>query len=126
MNKAEDIEQLIYRELPPDRYCYIHNFILEKDKEIERLKKYEKFVNKVIITPVDWNNENGNYKLHNMKKKIKRNQMKKTNNKYYKLMKDSSNKMIEISITPYGYGKTYYEEKMSKKNKSKLIRRNYE
>ena len=37
MNKAEDIEQLIYRELPPDRYCYIHNFIVEKDKEIERL-----------------------------------------------------------------------------------------
>lgn len=37
MNKAEDIEQLIYRELPPDRYCYIHNFILEKDKEIEKL-----------------------------------------------------------------------------------------
>lgn len=39
MNKAEDIDQLIYRELPPDRYCYIHNFILEKDKEIERLQK---------------------------------------------------------------------------------------
>ena len=37
MNKAEDIEQLIYRELPSDRYCYIHNFIVEKDKEIERL-----------------------------------------------------------------------------------------
>ena len=39
IDKAKDIEQLIYRELPPDRYCYIHNFIVEKDKEIERLNK---------------------------------------------------------------------------------------
>ena len=46
MNKAEDIEQLIYRELPPDRYCYIHNFIVEKDKEIERLKKDNEYLNK--------------------------------------------------------------------------------
>ena len=37
-------------------------------KEIERLKKYEKFIDKVIITPVDWNNEDGNYQLHNMSK----------------------------------------------------------
>lgn len=53
MNKAEDIEQLIYRELPPDRYCYIHNFIVEKDKEIERLNniinELEKWIKKEIF-----------------------------------------------------------------------------
>ena len=48
MNKAEDIEQLIYRELPPDRYCYIHNFIVEKDKEIERLNNIINNANKVL------------------------------------------------------------------------------
>ena len=42
-------------------------------------------------------------------------QMKKQNNKYYKLMKDSTNKMIEIVIMPNGYGKTYYEEQMNRK-----------
>lgn len=35
--KYKKLDQLIYRELPPDRYCYIHNFIVDKDKEIERL-----------------------------------------------------------------------------------------
>lgn len=48
IDKAEDIEQLIYRELPPDRYCYIHNFILEKDKEIERLKEENKVLNSIL------------------------------------------------------------------------------
>ena len=48
MNKAEDIEQLIYRELPPDRYCYIHNFIVEKDKEIERLNNIINELEKVL------------------------------------------------------------------------------
>ena len=48
MNKAEDIEQLIYRELPPDRYCYIHNFIVEKDKEIERLNNENKMLKEAV------------------------------------------------------------------------------
>ena len=63
MNKAEDIEQLIYRELPPDRYCYIHNFIIEKDKEIERL-------NNIINEALGIANERFNYYHHTNKKEI--------------------------------------------------------
>ena len=54
MNKAEDIEQLIYRELPPDRYCYIHNFIVEKDKEIERLNNIIKELRKMLEHKVEF------------------------------------------------------------------------
>lgn len=50
--------------------------------------------------------------------------MKKQNNKYYKLMKDNTNKMIEIVITPSGYGKTYYEEQMNKKRGIKTCLKN--
>ena len=48
--------------------------------------------------------------------------MKKQNNKYYKLMKDSTNKMIEIVITPKGYGKIYYEEQMNKRKRGIKIK----
>ena len=46
----------------------LYDLIVIRDNEIERLKKYEKFIDSVIITPVDFNDEDGNYQLHNMEK----------------------------------------------------------
>ncbi len=47
--KYNDIEQLMYRELSPNRYCYIHNYIIDlksqlqqKDSIIEEIREYIK------------------------------------------------------------------------------------
>lgn len=34
--KYNDIEQLMYRELPPDRYCYIHNYIIDLKTQLQQ------------------------------------------------------------------------------------------
>ena len=34
--KWKDIDQLMYRELPPDRYCYIHNYIIDLKSQLQQ------------------------------------------------------------------------------------------
>ena len=36
IDKEKDIDQLMYRELPPDRYCYIHNYIVDLQNKLQQ------------------------------------------------------------------------------------------
>jgi len=53
IDKAKDIDNILCRELAPDRYCYIHNFIVEKDKEIERLNNIINELEKYTIENIE-------------------------------------------------------------------------
>lgn len=38
MNEEKDIDYILETELSPDRYCYIHNYIIELQQENKQLK----------------------------------------------------------------------------------------
>lgn len=37
--KKKDIDNILYKELSPDRYCYIHNYIINLQEENQKLVK---------------------------------------------------------------------------------------
>ena len=46
--KYNDIEQLMYRELPPDRYCYIHNYIIDLKTQLQQKENIIKEVRELL------------------------------------------------------------------------------
>ena len=53
IDKEKDIEQLMYRELPPDRYCYIHNYIVDLQNKLQQKENIIKEVREYILKNID-------------------------------------------------------------------------